>query len=261
MIGLRLLLATALLGGLGTACTVVVLGKLSDTDGYPTGGSSGSSGSSAGACSLLKNDNYGNDYDATACSTCIETNCKADIEYACKEDRTTQKAWFKDMKECARQPWNGQAPPGANNSWGCFDYQKSKPAVSDDGGDSQREPEAHNCIHSNCVQGALPPCKQCEVTIQKSSSSQERALLRNDPCGKCFVESCPEVLVECCNTPAISEFVTSCAFTGDPENKAKCAELGTTPEDAGNVRNYDDAGIQCFRKLAACFKSSCTACQ
>ena len=262
MIERRFILATTLLAGLATACTAIVLGKVSDSEDYkvvPTGSSS--SGSTLDECSLLKSVGSSGDHDANACSTCIEANCKADIDYACnKERKPIQKDWFGEMQSCAQKPWNGYAPPPESNSWSCKLYATPKPPISDNGSDSQREPEAHNCINTKCMQGALPDCKRCEVHIKKTSS-QDDVLLRDDPCGKCLVETCPALLVECCDTAPMDDFVQYCAFTKDTANKDKCLALGTTPADAGTVKSYDDAGTQCFKKLAACFNAGCSQCK
>lgn len=264
MVSNRLLLAAIVLAGFGTACTALVLGKVSDTEDYkvvPTGTTSG--GSSLDDCSLLKGSYYTTDHDANACSTCIQTSCAADVAYACNAGKT-EKPWFGKLKTCAQNPWNGFAPPSegsGSNSYGCKTFQTPVDPVSDKGSDTERDPQAHNCVTTNCMQGALPPCVQCEVSIKKSASEQTESLLRNDPCGSCLVEKCQPSLVKCCATRPMQDFVQHCAFTPLPANKAACLELGKTVPDSGEEGRYGygDAGIDCLAEIGACFKANCLA--
>lgn len=273
MVTHRLVMTAITLASLGTACTAIVLGKIGDTGDYktvPTGGSS-SSGTPLDECSLLKGNSAG-DRDANACATCIQTSCTSDVAYACNNtpassggsSRTSPKPWFDDLKTCAKEPWNGFPPPqssssGSFSSWGCKKFETTEPTVSDKGSDTEREPLAHNCVTNNCLQGDTPPCKMCEVHIQKSAADPTEALLRDDDCGKCLVANCQPTLVKCCATPAMHDFVARCAFTKVETNKAACGELGKAMPDGGPgfLRNYEDAGVQCLNELSACYTAKC----
>lgn len=277
MVTHRLVILAIAVASLGTACTAIVLGKIGETGDYktvPTLGSS--SGSPLDRCSLLKGETFSasSDHDANACATCIETRCKDDVAYACNNSSGTKaKPWFDDLKKCAQNPWNGLAPPAessggsSNTSYGCKSYETPATPISDNGSDTEREPKSHNCVNTNCLQGGTPACKMCEVHIRKSQADPTEALLRNDPCGKCFVDKCPETLVKCCDTGGMYDFVDRCAFTADPANKAACRELGNPGKpDAGDRSNtfYNDAGVQCLNDLKRCFQTYCAtnaACQ
>jgi hypothetical protein len=264
MIPHRLVLATALFACLGTACTAIVLGKLSASDDYKPVKTGSSSGSAIDECSILKDRLQNTEHDANPCSTCIQDNCPADLTYACNSGKHDPKSWFDVMKECAQNPWDGFSPPGESTNFGrssCTQYEKTKEVPPDDGGDTQREAEAHNCINSKCLLGTLPACKQCEVHIKKSDVDDTEALLRDDPCGGCIAENCKEELVACCSTSPgpMSDFVKHCAFTPVAANKTLCLELGKAVPDAGiNFdEDYGDAGHDCLSRLSACFKANC----
>jgi hypothetical protein len=259
----RLVLATVVLAGFGTACTAIVLGKVSDSDGYTTlaPGKTPPSPGELDECSLLRSNSNQGDRDANACSDCIQTSCPTDVAFACNRDKTP-KSWFSKMKDCAQDPWQNFRPPTEPSGfYSCKTYETPAEVISDNGSDAERESAAHNCITAKCLSGELPACKRCEVSINKPGSTSEKALLRDDACGKCMVESCEAVLVRCCNLEPMQEFVQKCAFTNSPSNKAACLELGNADPDAGRDKTdtYNAEDTQCLKDLAACFKTSCAS--
>lgn len=262
MITTRLLFATIALASFGTACTAIVIGKVGGTSDYETVPLGGSTKSALDQCSLRKQD-YGGDQDANACSTCIETSCKTDVEFACSRGQSTKKPWFSKLKDCAQRPWiDGYEPDGLGSGfYQCTEYRDAAKPISDMGSDTEREITAHNCVTTSCLSGDLPACKQCEVSIQKSSKTNDPpARLQDDGCGKCLVEKCQPAIVKCCGTEPMSDFVRKCAFTADPANKATCLELGKAQPDSGDGNGYSDGGTSavCLGEIAACFKANCT---
>ena len=170
------------------------------------------------------------------------------------------------MKSCAQNPWiSGHAPPSEGaSSYGCSNYQKPKPAVSDNGSDTEREATAHNCVNTNCMQGALPDCAQCVPSIKKSQAEDNYRVLTDDTCGSCIVQNCQEQLVASCRQPVIDSVVAKCAYTPLAENKATCLELANDKPDAGSgsyqiVSNGDDAGYDAVHSLIRCFRDNCLA--
>lgn len=263
MVEKRIVLACITVASLGSACTAIVIGKVGETNDYRIGASGGSS-SGLDDCSLQRGDFSGTDVDANACSTCIETSCKTDVEYACNRGQSPKKPWFSNIKDCAQRPWvDGFAPENLSSnsrSYQCAEYRDAKAPISDKGSDTEREVAAHNCVTNNCLSGDLPACKQCEVTIEKSSSTNEpRARLEDDTCGACLVQNCKPAMVKCCGSEPMNDFVRKCAFTPDPTNKAVCLELGKAQPDAGKDNRYLDGGTSavCLGELAACFKANC----
>ncbi|HSO35545.1 MAG TPA: hypothetical protein VLT33_23615 [Labilithrix sp.] len=259
MIPRRVILGTIVIASLATACTAIVLGKVSETSDYRTV-PVGSSTSALDDCSLLRGDYSGSDVDANACSTCIETSCKTDVEFACNRGSSTKKVWFDKLKKCAQRPWiDGYEPPDETSGfYECAEFRDAEAPIIDDASDTQKEIEAHNCVTNNCLSGALPACKQCEVSIKKSSAEPTPALLKDDGCGKCLVEKCQDKLVKCCGTDPMNDFVKKCAFTNDPANMATCLELGKEAPDSGD-NDYADASVNatCLGEIAQCFKANC----
>ncbi|HVH40860.1 MAG TPA: hypothetical protein VM925_00910 [Labilithrix sp.] len=262
----RLVLSTILLASFGTACTALVLGKIGDTDDYKTGTTS-SSGATADAdkCSLLQADNYYNSStlrDANACSDCITTNCAEHVEYACnRAEPNRRKEWFATLSRCAQNPWWSYSPPGSGaSSYGCSAYLKEQDPIAGED-ESAKKRASEICVYDHCLNKDIPDCFLCEVHTQKTGVTEE-ALLRDDPCGKCLVEGCPEVIVACCGSEPMRDFVEPCAYTNDPDNKVKCQELASP--DAGSHRRYGDAGDECLAAMSACYKDHCSnksACQ
>jgi len=261
MVDKRIVLACITVASLASACTAIVIGKVGETNDYRTVAIGGSN-SGLDECSLQRGDYSGTDVDANACSTCIESSCKTDVEYACNRGQSSKKPWFSKLKECARTPWiGGYAPEGyANNSYQCGEYRDAEAPISDKGSDTEREVTAHNCVTNKCLSGDLPACKQCEVTIQKSSTTNDpRARLQDDTCGACLFQNCQPTMVKCCGTDPMDDFVRKCAFTANATNKAACLELGKAQPDAGKDNGYPDGGTSavCLGELSACFKANC----
>ena len=183
MIGRRLVLSAIILATFGTACTAIVLGKIGDKADYTpgAGGSSSSSGGTPDKCSLLTYAHRTNEvYDANPCSTCIETECKTEVDYACNGGK--EKDWFSSLANCARSPWGDYQDPSAGASfYGCKSYEKELEPIPS-GDDAERKRASEICVHDKCLQGTLPACKLCEVSIAKTGTS-DRALLRDDKCG------------------------------------------------------------------------------
>jgi hypothetical protein len=265
MIARRLILSTIVLASFGSACTLLVMGKIGDTGDYPLGagpsGTSGSSGATTDECSLTAGSRtYDTDRDANACSECIATECKTHVEYACNRGENNQKKpWFESLSNCAKNPWENYIPPGSGASfYACTSYAQKQPAIAGED-EAAKKRASEICVHDKCLQGDLPACKLCEVHTEKTGTS-ERALLRDDPCGKCLVEGCPEVIIACCGTEPMGDFVEHCAYTNDPPKKALCKELGSSVPDSGDkYRNYNDAGDECLSALSACFKANCAS--
>lgn len=255
MITTRLLLGTIALASFGTACTAIVIGKVSDTSDYETVPVGGSTKSTLDQCSLRKG-SFG-EADANPCSDCIETNCKPAVDFACNGG-TQEKPWFDQMKSCAQDPFVTPGQGFDNND--CKRYADAKAPIADNGSDTQREIEAHNCITSSCLQSATPACKQCEVSIVKSQAESTPVRLQDDACGRCLVANCQAQIVQCCTTLPIKSFVEKCAFTAKPENKAACLELGNAVPDGGEGEsNYRDgsANLTCRDLIAQCFQANC----
>ncbi len=280
----RLLVTAVVLSGSVLACTVIVNGKLGDKADYPlaeggagsSGGTSGSSGTSGGTvddpCSLLvppgsSSSGRREPRPDNTCAQCINNACAAEVAYACDADASSPKPWFGKLARCAQNPWDGFPAPdsGADFSWGCSEYKELRPQISDDGSDVEQERAAQNCVHIACASSDKPPCKLCEVAIDKSSTnpSAGKALLRNDDCGKCFLQ-CEDVLVECCNTAPMDDFVAHCSFTADEEQKKLCLRLGKeVVGDGGPYRgpsgsnSYDQEDRYCTKKLQDCFNVNC----
>ena len=261
MISHRLVLATVVLTGFGTACTALVLGQVSDTDGYTTlaPGVTPDQPGALDKCSLLKSDTSSADRDANACSDCIQNSCPTDVAFACNRDKSP-KTWFSKMKDCAQGPWQGSRPPSEPSGfYGCRSYEKPVEAVVDNGSESEREATAHNCINSKCASDDVPACKLCEVMIEKPGSTTEKALLSVDECGKCIVLRCAAPLAKCCNGQAVNEFVEKCAFTNLGSNKATCLELGKPDPDAGHDKSnsFNETDLACLKDIGTCFMNNC----
>lgn len=255
MVSRRLLVITISLASLASACTAIVLGKVGETSDYktiPTGGSA----SAADPCSLLTSSRSGSELDANVCSDCIQTNCKPDIDYACNGGKQ-EKKWFSEMQSCAQDPFI--SPGQGFNDTDCKRYTDAEAPIQDNGSDTQREIEAHNCITNSCLQGATPPCQQCEVSITKSQAEPVKVRLQDDSCGSCLAANRQVELVKCCSTLPLKTFVEKCAFTANSENMAACLELGNTVPDAGDDNDqYKDGSVQltCRDLIADCFKAN-----
>lgn len=259
MIAARLVATIIGLASFATACSAIVAAQLGDTGDFSRDGSARSPGSEdeLDECSLQRGTSVYITYDANPCSECIATECAAEVEYACNRGGR-EKDWFDDLKRCAQNPWDGFSPPGSNASfYGCGPFEKELPPISSNGDDAERKRAAEICVHDKCLQGDLPACRRCEVSTRKTGVD-DRALLRDDPCGSCLVEHCEKHLVRCCDTEPMQDFVEQCAFTPDPWNKTVCNELGAEIPDAGRYRSrYDDAGGECLSALSECFKEHC----
>lgn len=238
------LLGTFLLASVATACTAIVAGKLSDTSDYKTSATP----TQPSACDLVEG-------DANTCSTCIQTNCANEVAYACNNG-IQEKKWFSTMQECAKNPQYFD-----KYDWGCSTYADAEAVAADPGSDTQQEAVAHNCITSNCLQGATPDCKRCDVGIQKSSNETTTANLADDACGSCIVANCYSQLLSCCDVQGpINDFIQYCAYTALSTNKTKCQALANDGDAAApTFMAYEDAGIQCFDLLSQCFRDNCAA--
>ncbi len=272
----RMLFVTVVLASFATACTAIVLGQVGEFSDYKT---SDTPAGQAPTCSLLKSDQYGTkDVTPNTCSSCIETNCQPELDYACQGDK--QKAWFADIKKCAQNPWvSGFGPADASsssNSYGCFPFEKDKEVPSGDTtSDTYFEATAHNCVTDKCFQNDPPSCKKCEVHIKRSDNDDVEARLEDDPCGMCVAQFCQPVLTKCCDVvDTMMSLVKKCAYTALAENKAACYELRKNDLDGG----YPDAGrgqgtpinesyqeqVDCFQEITNCYKNNCagqTACK
>lgn len=254
-----------------TACTAIVLGKLSATD-FPleeagTSNSSSSSGSAPGPCSLLA-DQFGNQAPVpdNQCSTCIATTCKDEVTYACNPSGQP-KQWFQKLGVCAQRPYAGFAPPEAGteaDSYGCTTYADAGPAISDHGSDAEHEQASKICVQNNCMQGVTPACRLCVVSIAKTNSI---SYLADDPCGSCIAQNCQSEIVACCDSQPMQDYVKHCAFTADTStNKGLCQELGDAAVGDGGrfdgPRGYETNDQVCMARLAACYQASClSSCQ
>jgi hypothetical protein len=179
------------------------------------------------------------------------------VEYACnRAEPNKQKEWFDTLSRCAKNPWGTYILPGSGASfYGCGTYEEKQQAFNTND-EAAKKRASENCVHDKCLTGDLPACKLCEVHTERTGTT-ERALLRDDECGKCLVEGCPEVIVACCGSEPMRDFVEHCAYTGDPAKLAICKELASSMPDSGERRNYNDAGDECLTALSACFKSNC----
>ena len=254
-------------GGLASACTAIVAGKLSDTSDYGTAsGTSSSSGSSSGdpdPCSLLYDNNSG-DRDANACSDCITTSCKDPVAYFCQDGRPTSYL-SNTLASCAQSPWNGRSPPGSGASfYACTKFATTTEVPNDPTSEGAHEAVANNCINANCMQGGAPPCRLCEVSIQKPGSGSDYALMKNDACGSCVAQACAAELSSCCDTQPMNDYVQYCAYTALSKNKTACLALANAdPEDAGpnNSYGYQQEDKTCLSSLKTCFASCFSKCQ
>ena len=256
MVSNRLVLITISLASLASACTAIVLGKVGDTSDYTTVPTIGAK-PKADECSLLTGSN--GEVDANVCSECIATSCKPEVDYACNRGQQ-EKKWFDQMRSCAQGPFINPGQGFDDND--CKSYTDAEAPISDNGSDTQKEIEAHNCITNKCLQGATPPCKQCEVSITKSQAESVKVRLQDDPCGSCLATNCQAELVQCCTALPMQSFVQKCAFTPNAENKAACLELGSPVPDAGAAierDNYRDGSVNvtCRDLISACFKTNC----
>lgn len=270
----RLLFPGIVAASFATACTAIIAGQVGDradrqVDAGPL------TNQDLDDCSLLKG-LYG-PTPANRCSQCIETNCKPDITYACNGGSYNKKKWFSDMQDCAQSPWAYGFEPqeaGASSSWGCRQYQKTVAAPPDNGSDTEREEQSHNCITNNCMQGGQPDCQLCDVHIKKSANDPVEAQLADDPCGKCVYNNCQDAIIQCCNvSDGLMGLVKRCAYTKEDDNRAACAELRHNELDGGRpdagaygsvINSSDQAQVACFHALTDCFKKQCAdepACQ
>ncbi|MBX3233149.1 MAG: hypothetical protein KIT84_20370 [Labilithrix sp.] len=263
----------------GAACTAIVVGSIGEKSDWPerdgassssTTSSSGSSSSSGGEeedneCSLLLV-RKGSPLDKdNRCARCINEYCDDHVELACNREGQA-KPWFQTLKNCARNPWDGYPEPdsGGSFSWGCGRYEKVEPLVEgDQQSDNARQRASEHCVHDNCLQGAEPECRLCEVSKTKGTTS-ERQRLRDDKCGSCFTENCNAVLVECCDLPIMDDYIAACAYTNEKANKRKCGEIGDAGlVDAGDWKplgsRYGAEDQACAKKLGECFNTHCAA--
>jgi len=267
-----------LLGCSGVACTAIVFANLDKIKDYelddggrsPSSSSSGSSSSSSGQvevpeCSLLKtSQNYAPPAKDNACAQCIESKCEADVSYACNEGQRSPKQWFTELKRCAQNPYDGFPDPesDADYSWGCGLYKTvEEPIAGSDDAAKRRASEI--CVHDSCLQGEEPACRRCEV-FKKKTGSEDVQRLRDDPCGQCFTQNCNVVLVDCCNTNPMDDYIAPCAYTQDKANLRKCGEVGDAGKDPDSGyyfkpsgSNYDSAAKTCAYKLGQCFNTHC----
>ena len=242
MIGTRVVVVGVLLAGcVASACTAIVGAKLSDTSDYGTADTP----TAPGACALIQ------EGDANTCSTCIQTKCSDEVAYACNGG-IQEKQWFSELQNCAQNP-----EVTSSLEWGCEPYQKLEPVASDPGSDTQQEELAHNCVTNNCLAGATPDCKRCDVQIQKSSADPTYAQLSDDACGQCIVQNCYTQLLNCCSTAPIADFIEKCAYTALPTNKTTCVSLANPDAGSVDTSEYDDAGTQCLGSLSQCFQQNC----
>jgi hypothetical protein len=257
----RIVVSTIAIAVFATACSAIVAGQLGDTgdfkkEGASSSGTSGTSGGQSSECSLLKNSSGIEIPDASnTCSECIATQCAAHVEYACQAGGDS-KPWFDTMSGCAQKPWDGWGPSGSS-FWGCgIKYRDAGPPIPSND-DNQKMRESERCINERCMQGTRPQCKLCEPSIADNLGG--RKFLRVDPCGKCIATQCEDIVVRCCSTQAVAEFVTECAFTTDDAHKAECQKRrGFT--DGGlppHSSRYDTEDEQCLADLMRCFNDQC----
>jgi hypothetical protein len=231
-----------------SACTAIVAGQLSKTDGYPTTTEPGVDLSAK--CSLTDGDASTN-----ACSTCIATNCANDVAIACNgaDKGGDRKPWFPNLQSCAENPTEGYTP-GNDQGWGCSMYTDSTltPINADD--DSAEERASQICVRDKCITTPASPCHQCTVTYMKPGSGSDYGSLDDSACGRCLRAACPDVLRECCTN--LPEGFAQCGYVADMMDMMSC--LGAA--DAGSARAEAGTGSreQCTYEVATyCFTPTC----
>jgi hypothetical protein len=236
---------------LGTACSVIVAQSLSATDGYPSKGSPGSSGStSQDPCSLLA----GSQLDASPCADCITANCNDDVVYACNNDGGQPKGWFSDLQRCAQGP--DVAYGASAGFWGCATYAVDAASLTDPTGPTEgaKQSKSVRCVETNCVEVDNAACRTCPIYI--TDKGGERLPLQSAvPCGKCLHDNCAKVLAQCCDQPVVAEHVKHCANPSLPEDNTACLALW---DDAGSpppaTANPDTV---CDYQVRICFQNQC----
>jgi len=269
----RLLPPTIAFAFFTTACTAIVLGQFGDTDDYAkndagrSSSSSGTSGTSGdggdeqvGECDLRFNSEFSKPSPVNACSECITTKCQGELAEACEPDGGKAIAGFSNVKSCAKSPYETFGPSGAGASWSCEPFLDAGDPISGSSESAKRR-SLERCV-GKCLQGGTPECKLCEVSTVETGTDNLR-FLKDDKCGKCLVTGCPDVLVECCDSQAVKDFVVPCAFTEDGTNKTLCRENNNRDPNGGTGRfpssksQYGDAGYACLNKLNTCWKLHC----
>ena len=263
-----------------SACTLITLSRLSGTDlpvdagptidpntGLPTTNGA----DDAGVCSLLVQNPNSADPEVNppnTCATCIATNCSDDVEIAC--NKGTYKGWFTSLQGCADGPYLKYAPPEAGlagDEYECTSYQTPGPAFTGDlDSDPARQRASEICVSEKCLQGLTPPCAQCPVWVAKDETNNPGnhtiQFLADDTCGACF-SACQDVLVRCCKSLPVSDFVQYCAYTANSDYKPRCAALADPNVfDASfplrsTETSYQDVDNTCLNDLVGCFKANC----
>lgn len=241
---------------LATACTALVAAQLSDTDDYGKGDSSTPSGSSgqpdtadaADKCALLSSTD-----DSNQCATCISSHCADDVEIACNRDAEA-KSWFSSIRGCARRPFVG-------SSYGCSQYDNPDADRITDNSDTAHERDSLLCIRDQCLQGQAPPCKLCDITVDKPGSAGGSAKLEESRCGSCLREQCDAVFVRCCNqNQSVMSTLAKCGYTAAPEYKRDCMSLATLP-DGGKPSGSDTSSKVCDYDVRSCFQKCAATCE
>jgi hypothetical protein len=242
----RILVTLAAFSSLAIGCTAYVLGSLKDVGDGPDGGASSSSSGGVqkeGFCDLTKPD------ASNACSRCITTNCKADLDYACQPPDAA-KRWFSSIKDCAESPARGGGP-GTTLAWGCdreYNDFDAQPFTGTDDNAKQRASEL--CIRDNCVKpkGVPGDCKLCVTGARPATGGGEYPLDHSD-CGKCLVDKCAVPISDCCTRSIIQYTVAACGYIDDPDLKTKCQSIATL--DAGDFSSSDEK--TCATQLKTCY--------
>ena len=268
------------------ACTAIVLGTTGDykdaqlgdphasssSSGDSSGGTSStsstsSSGSKPDPCSLLtpQRSSYNTEYPDNECAQCIKSSCSDDISYACGDGKS-KKDWFSNLASCAQNPWVQYPKPGSSGSfWECGQYDK--PTLTEIPGedDQHYRRKSELCVRDNCLKDSGAPCRLCEVNIGATSSSGDNLLLRDDRCGSCFTDKCNQVIIDCCTSRVIDDYIAKCANTRDSMNLDTCKKIadadgGAVADEHGSGGNrYDPEEWACVGRFAACWQKNCAS--
>lgn len=273
VIARRFLVVAMAAGVSSTACTLIVLGSMGDKQDYPVGasstssssgdsggasgsGSSSSSGKTTDPCSLLQADNYGAENPPNECSDCIRDRCADEVQVACNEGK--KEAWFQALSSCAQNPWVDFAKPGSGASfWECGRYDNDAGSIAGDSPQA-RQRQSEMCVRDQCLKANGAPCRLCEVNEKGTGTDETRYLLREDRCGKLFVEHCGQTIIDCCRFQPMDAYVAHCSNTADPDELTTCKGILKAKNDFEGFKDdhpggWSAADFTCAQELAECF--------
>jgi hypothetical protein len=238
MIRRRVVAFAISLAASATACSLIVIGQLGDAKDYPLadgglGGSSGntSSGASSGVynpCNIL-NDPFDDPQDpgkkppvpSNECSDCIQQQCPTDLTNMCNDGEGGAPAsWYGQIRNCAQGPYL--------SDWNCSEYEYEPDTYTGHEKLATDEYMSKRCIHEKCTDrdaAAPAPCALCKIQIRDTTSQQQDHDLKDDKCGGCIYTNCRKELSDCCTTDAVTDFITSCAYTDSTDNLTQCLKI------------------------------------